>query len=161
MKNNVLGGGLASLAILARNTCKMAEAAMIEGPHANPLAQFGLASAAEKVASPPKAKATQVGIVDNWLEPCCICDGIEFTGATFVDSGGKSVESFWCVTCQEVPDGGIKTRRVNSPPAGARRPMPPKWKQPRCKACGKESYGSIHGGRFCKACGASCCDSER
>lgn len=47
--------------------------------------------------------------VDPWLKSCCICGGIEFVGAIYAD-----VESFWCVTCQDVPDGWIKRRRVNS-----------------------------------------------
>jgi hypothetical protein len=50
--------------------------------------------------------------VDTWLYPCCICGGIEFIGAIYTDI--KPVESFWCVTCQEVPNGWIKRRRVNS-----------------------------------------------
>ena len=94
--------------------------------------------------------------VDPWLAPCCICGGIEFTGAIFTD-----VESFWCVACQVVPDGWIKRRRVNSPKKAMRkqakrRSLP----DARCKVCGKESYGSIDGGRFCKACGAPCDESE-
>lgn len=94
--------------------------------------------------------------VDPWLTPCCICGDIEFVGAIFTD-----VESFWCVTCQVVPDGWIKRRRVNSPKQAMRkqakrRSLP----DARCKVCGKEPYGSIHGGRFCKACGAPCDESE-
>lgn len=99
---------------------------------------------------------------DPWLTPCCICGGIEFTGVIYVD-----VESFWCVTCQVVPDGWIKIRRVNSPRVPALNTKPPKQEvscrslpAAKCKVCRKDIYESVYGGRFCKACGTACVDAE-
>lgn len=105
--------------------------------------------------------------IDSWLKPCCICGGIEFFGTIFTDI--KPVESFWCVTCQEIPSGWITRRRVKSQnrlwrPMGLSVNTPAVEQQPdrhwspgwpySCEACDEPTGWKSGDTPCCPSCGA-------